>query len=119
MHRLGHRGFILCLFSLWPVATESIRFWQINSAIEIKVQKNSPPFQAFKQAQPALKAVAKNPITFLRSAVLSVDTLLGQNIQAAKKIVLLEPIVVKKFQNVDIQEVRQQASAEEMSELPR
>ena len=32
--------------------------------------------------------------------------------KAAKKIVLLEPIVVKKFQNVDIQEVRQQASAE-------
>ncbi len=111
MQRLGIHTIILCLFSLWPLATESIRFWQIDAPIEIKVQKNNPPFQAFQQARPAFQIVSKNPITFQRTANLSVDTLIGQNIQTAKKIVLLEPIIVKKFQNLDIQQL---ASAEPM-----
>ena len=109
MKRLGIYSFLFCLFSLWPLATDSLRFWQIDSAIEIKVQKNSPPFQAFQQAQPVHQLLAKNPITFQRTANLSVDILSHQNIQSAKKIVLLEPIVVKKFKNLDLQE---QASAE-------
>lgn len=109
MHRLGIYSFLFCLSALWPLATESVRFWQIDSAIEIKVQKNSPPFQAFKQARPMLQNFDKAPLTFQRTANLSIDSLTGKNIQTAKKIVLLEPIVVKKFQNLDIQ---QQTSAE-------
>ena len=109
MHRLGIYSFLFCLVALWPLATESVRFWQIDSAIEIKVQKSSPPFQAFKQARPMLETIEKAPLTFQRTANLSVENLTGQNIQTAKKIVLLEPIVVKKFQNLDLQ---QQASAE-------
>lgn len=109
MHRLGIYSFLFCLSALWPLATESVRFWQIDSAIEIKVQKSSPPFQAFKQARPMFQTLEKTPLTFQRTANLSIDTLTGQNIQTAKKIVLLEPIVVKKFQNLDVQ---QQANAE-------
>ncbi len=102
MRSLGIQGIIINLLLVWPLSTESIRFWQINSAIEIKVQKNSPPFQAFKQARTISNQALTKPITFQRTAQLSVDTLLDQNIQSAKKLFLLEPIIVKKFQNMDI-----------------
>jgi hypothetical protein len=80
-----------------------MRFWQLRSAIEIKVQKNSPPYQAFKQ----IRNVNTEPEAKLQNVktvvTLSTEQSFAQNITAPQKIVLLEPVVVKKVQLVSSQ----------------
>ncbi len=103
MHCLTIHFIILALLALLPVSTESLRFWQIRSAIEIKVQKNTPPYQAFKLVHPHIKT-AEQKITNVGSVEkLSTETSTASAIQSYQKIVLLEPLVVKKIQRVDIQ----------------
>lgn len=103
MKGLANHIFILSLFALLPVATESLRFWQLRSPIEIKIQKNSPPYQAFKLLQ------LNSPSPLEASAqVKSVEKLSTENsssaaIQSYQNIVLLEPLVIRKFQGVTIQ----------------
>jgi uncharacterized GH25 family protein len=104
LQKMGTHLFLLSLLSLWPLATESVRFWQLDATIEIKVQKNSPPYQAFKQVRGLIIPLAKTMGTPLKTTNLSVDQLPLQNIQTAKKIVLLEPVVVQKLPNLVVQQ---------------
>lgn len=94
---------ILFVFAVFPLSTESLNFWQIRSPIEIKIQKNSPPYQAFKMISGPEKTAENLDNSHKNTEFLSTESTKLSAVQSAQKIVLLEPVVVKKFQVVPTQ----------------
>lgn len=98
MQSVRYYFILLGLFSLWPQPTESLKFWQIPAPIEIKVQKNSPPYQAFVQVREQRIPAANIQTASYRTQVLTVEQAQQPNVQSYRKVVILEPILIKNFQ---------------------
>jgi hypothetical protein len=109
---------ILAILAVLPVATQSLRFMPIRSPIEITIQKNSPPYQAFKHIyQDTKQNVEKASVTAIVEN-LSTENSLSNPIQAHQNIVLLEPVIIKKFKAVDIQDYNEPIDSSWISSLP-